>query len=89
MAKVKCGLIQMGLKGDAASMGPDQIRDLMLEAHIPLIEDAGKQGVQILCFQEVFTQPYFCPSQDRKWYAAAEKIPDGHTIYIRLFLCPA
>ena len=57
MAKVKCGLIQMGLKGDATSMGPDQIRDLMLEAHIPLIEDAGKQGVQVLCFQEVFTQP--------------------------------
>jgi N-carbamoylputrescine amidase len=35
--------------------------------------------VQVLCFQEVFTQPYFCPSQDRKWYAAAETIPDGHT----------
>ena len=51
----------------------------MLEAHIPYIEDAGKQGVQVLCFQEVFTQPYFCPSQDRKWYAAAEAIPDGHT----------
>jgi N-carbamoylputrescine amidase len=51
----------------------------MIEAHIPFIEDAGKQGVQVLCFQEVFTQPYFCPSQDRKWYAAAEKIPDGPT----------
>jgi N-carbamoylputrescine amidase len=35
--------------------------------------------VQVLCFQEVFTQPYFCPSQDRKWYAAAEPIPDGYT----------
>ena len=33
----------------------------------------------MLCFQEVFTQPYFCPSQDAKWYAAAEAIPDGHT----------
>ena len=32
-----------------------------------------------MCFQEVFTQPYFCPSQDSKWYAAVEKIPDGHT----------
>jgi N-carbamoylputrescine amidase len=79
MAKVKCGLIQMALKGDAASMKPGEIRDLMIEAHKPYIEDAGKQGVQVLCFQEVFTQPYFCPSQDRKWYAAAEPIPDGHT----------
>jgi N-carbamoylputrescine amidase len=78
MAKVKCGLIQMALKGDG-TMEPDVIRDRMIEAHIPYIEDAGKQGVQILCFQEVFTQPYFCPSQDRKWYAAAEKIPDGYT----------
>jgi len=78
MAKLKCGLIQMGLKGDG-SMAPDEIRDRMIEAHIPFIEDAAKQGVQVLCFQEVFTQPYFCPSQDRKWYAAAEKIPDGHT----------
>ena len=78
MAKVKCGLIQMALKGDG-SMEPEAIRDRMIEAHIPYIEDAAKPGVQVLCFQEVFTQPYFCPSQDRKWYAAAEKIPDGHT----------
>ena len=78
MSKVKCGLIQMAFKGDT-SAEPDEIRDVMLQAHIPYIEDAGNQGVQVLCFQEVFTQPYFCPSQDRKWYAAAEAIPDGHT----------
>ena len=79
MAKLKCGLIQMALKGDT-TMEPDQIRDLMLEAHHPMIEDAAAQGVQVLCFQEVFTQPYFCPGQDRKWYAAAEPIPGGHTV---------
>lgn len=79
MTIVKAGLIQMSLKGDAANDTPDQIRDKMLAAHIPLIEKAGKQGVQVLSFQEVFTQPYFCPSQDPKWYRAAERIPDGHT----------
>lgn len=78
MAKLKAGLIQMALKGDT-SMSPEAIRDAMLEAHLPLIDEAGRQGVQVLCFQEVFTQPYFCPSQDGKWYAAAEAIPDGHT----------
>ena len=78
MGTLKGGLIQMGLKGDT-SMSPEQIRDIMIEAHIPLIDEADKQGVQVLCFQEVFTQPYFCPSQDAKWYEAAEKIPDGHT----------
>jgi N-carbamoylputrescine amidase len=51
----------------------------MLEAHLPYIAEAAEKGVQVLCFQEVFTQPYFCPSQDRKWYAAAEPIPDGPT----------
>jgi N-carbamoylputrescine amidase len=81
MAKLKCGLIQMALKGDT-SMEPKQIRDLMLEAHHPMIEDAAAQGVQVLCFQEVFTQPYFCPGQERKWYAAAEAIPSGHTVQL-------
>jgi N-carbamoylputrescine amidase len=81
MAKLKTGLIQMSLKGDT-SMAPDEIRQKMLEAHAPFIDDAGKQGVQVLCFQEVFTQPYFCPSQDAKWYAAAEKIPDGPTVQL-------
>jgi N-carbamoylputrescine amidase len=79
MAKLKGGLIQMSLKGDT-SMSPDQIRDKMIAAHVPLIEQAGKQGVQVLCFQEVFDQPYFCPSQDGKWYGAAEAVPDGPTV---------
>ena len=76
--KVRSGLIQMALKGDT-SMSPEEITQKMIEAHIPYIEEAGKKGVQVLCMQEVFTQPYFCPSQDAKWYAAVEKIPEGPT----------
>src|SRR5258708_28748877 len=79
MRSVGGGFIQRSLKGDA-SMAPAEIRKRMIEAHLPLIEEAGKKGVQVLCMQEVFTQPYFCPSQDAKWYAAAEKIPDGPTV---------
>ena len=78
MSTLRCGLIQLGLKADTRE-SPEQIRDIMLEAHIPYIEQAGKAGVQILCFQEVFTQPYFCPSQDSRWYAAAEAVPEGPT----------
>ena len=81
MTKLRGGLIQMGLKGNTED-SPEKIRDAMLEAHMPLIEEAGQKGVQVLCFQEVFTQPYFCPSQDSKWYAAAEQIPDGVTTQI-------
>lgn len=78
MTTVRAGLIQMGLKG-STDMAPADIRTAMLEAHLPFIEEAGAKGVQVLCFQEVFTQPYFCPSQDKKWYAAVEKIPEGPT----------
>jgi N-carbamoylputrescine amidase len=59
---------------------PEEIRKAMIDAHVPLIEKAGGEGVQILCFQEVFTQPYFCPEPGSKWYAAAERIPDGPTV---------
>jgi N-carbamoylputrescine amidase len=40
-----------------------------------MIHDAGKQGVQILCLQEIFNGPYFCPGQDKRWYDAAEPVP--------------
>lgn len=78
MRTLRAGLIQMGLKGSTED-SPQSIRAAMIEAHLPLIDEAGRQGVQVLSFQEVFTQPYFCPSQNVKWYDAAEDIPDGPT----------
>jgi beta-ureidopropionase len=78
MSKVRGGLIQLGLN-ISTDESPETIRKSMIEAHIPYIEEAGQKGVQVLCFQEVFTQPYFCPSQDSKWYDAAELIPNGPT----------
>ena len=78
MTTLRGGLIQMALKA-STEQSPQAITKAMIEAHLPLIHEAGKQGVQVLCFQEVFTQPYFCPSQDTKWYDAAEAIPDGPT----------
>ena len=57
----------------------DEIKEAMFQKHLPYIEEAGKQGVQVLCFQEVFTAPYFCPGQDAKWYKSAETVP-GPTI---------
>ena len=76
--KIKIGLIQLAnkLNTDASC---EEHRKAMIQAHIPFIEKAGKEKVQMLCFQEVFTGPYFCPSQDTKWYDLAEKIPDGPT----------
>ena len=53
--------------------------DAMYNKHIPYIEEAGRKGVQILCLQEIFNTPYFCPGQDRKWYASAESVPGPTT----------
>jgi N-carbamoylputrescine amidase len=75
---VKIGLIQMANKV-STDASCEEHRQGMLKAHIPFIEEAAKKNVQILCFQEVFTGPYFCPSQDSKWYDLAEPIPDGPT----------
>jgi N-carbamoylputrescine amidase len=51
----------------------------MFQKHIPLIREAGERGVQILCLQEIFNGPYFCPSQDARWYDAAETVPGPTT----------
>ena len=75
---VKAGVIQLANCIDT-NESCEKIRDAMINAHIPYIEQAAKQGVQILCFQEVFNGPYFCPSQDIKWYGLTEEIPNGPT----------
>lgn len=57
----------------------NEIKEAMFKKHIPFIEDAGKQGVQILCLQEIFNTPYFCPGQDSAWYESAEPVPGPTT----------
>jgi len=76
---VKCGLIQ------AANAAPtdasiEEIKRANIDKHVKMIEDAAKQGVQILCMQEVFNTPYFCAEQETRWYEAVEKVPDGPTV---------
>lgn len=75
---IKAALIQMANK--LSTDEPcEKHRTAMIEAHLPYIQEAGKKGVQMLCFQEIFTGPYFCPSQDTKWYGLTEEIPNGPT----------
>jgi N-carbamoylputrescine amidase len=75
---VKVAIVQVANKLDTGA-SCEEHREAMLAAHIPYVEQAGSAGVQMLCFQEIFTGPYFCPSQDTKWYGMAEAIPDGPT----------
>lgn len=76
---VKSGLIQVGLGISEGEGTIKEICDAMIAKHIPFIEEAGKKGVNILCLQEIYNTPYFCPGQDNKWYASAESIPGPST----------
>jgi beta-ureidopropionase len=75
---VTVGLIQCATPFDPA-WSIEKIKQAAVDKHLPLIEEAGKRGVQILGLQEIFNGPYFCPSQDPRWYEATESVP-GPTI---------
>ncbi|MDH5492431.1 MAG: acyltransferase [Myxococcales bacterium] len=77
--KVISGLIQCSNPLNDENATVPQVKKAMFEKHLPLIEEAGKKGVQILCLQEIFDGPYFCPSQDAKWCDIAETVP-GPTV---------
>ncbi len=76
---VKAGLIQ------AHNIAPvemeiEEIKRQNIEHQMQYVEEAAAQGVQVLCFQEIFTTPYFCAEQTTRWYDAVERIPDGPTV---------
>ena len=76
---VKCGLIQ------ARNIAPvempiEEIKKQNIENQLEMVQQAAEQGVQILCFQEIFTTPYFCAEQQTRWYEAVERVPDGPTV---------
>jgi beta-ureidopropionase len=76
---VRGGLIQV--RADVSLEGStDAIKQRMLDKHLPLIEEAARRGVQLLCLQELFNGPYFCAEQQPRWYDMVERIPDGPTI---------
>ncbi|HEX5061016.1 MAG TPA: nitrilase-related carbon-nitrogen hydrolase [Kofleriaceae bacterium] len=77
--KVLSGLIQASNPINDETKSVAEIQSAMFEKHLPMIHEAGKQGVQILCLQEIFNGPYFCPGQDKRWYDAAEAVP-GPTV---------
>ena len=76
---IKCGLIQAHNVGDV-NAPIEEIKRANIEHQMKMVEDAARQGVQMLCFQEIFTTPYFCAEQQTRWYDAVEKVPDGKTV---------
>ena len=73
------GLIQCSNPINDSTTPVAKVKQAMFDKHVPLIEEAGKKGVQVLCLQEIFDGPYFCPSQDPRYYDAAEEVPGPTT----------
>lgn len=80
---VRAGLIQSTVthSGDTE---PAVIRAAMIDKHLGLIEEAAAKGAQVVCLQELFYGPYFCASQDPRWYSLTERVPDGPTIQLMM-----
>jgi N-carbamoylputrescine amidase len=76
---VRAGLIQCANPVNDLASPIEAVKAAALEKHLPFVEQAGKAGVRILCLQELFNGPYFCPSQDPRWCDAAEPVPGPTT----------
>lgn len=50
-----------------------------LKKNLSLVEQAAKQGAQIICTQEMVTSQYFCQSEDHRFFDLAERIPGPST----------
>jgi N-carbamoylputrescine amidase len=71
MTTVRAALVQAEWTGD---------RESMIEKNLGYARRAAEDGAQVICFQEIFTTPYFCNVQNPDFYDTAEPIPDGPTI---------
>ena len=73
---IRCALIQASF--DLRVEEPlDHLKQAAIEKHLRYIEKAAADNAKVVCLQELFCGPYFCAEQDRRWYRAAEPVPDG------------
>jgi N-carbamoylputrescine amidase len=62
----KIGLVQMSMSTD-----PQQ----NLEKAAARIEEAARQGAQVVCLPELYRSPYFCQKEDQALFDLAEPVP--------------
>jgi N-carbamoylputrescine amidase len=67
---VHVGLTQMACGPDVKANRARQLK---------LIEQAAKQGAQIICTQELFASQYFCQVEDHRFFKLAETVPGPST----------
>ena len=68
---VRAAIVQTEWTGDKESM---------IQKHIDYTHQAAEQGAQVMCFQELFDNAYFCQVQEAEHMDSAEPVPDGPTI---------
>ncbi len=68
---VRAAIVQTEWTGDVESM---------IKKNMDYAREAAKKGAKVMCFQELFSAPYFCQVQDNEHFAYAEAIPDGSTV---------
>ncbi len=76
---IKAGLLQLSHDLDGQE-SIESHKAAAIEKHLKWIAQAAQEHVNVLCLQELFFGPYFAAEQDRRWYQAAERIPDGTTV---------
>ncbi len=74
-ATPKARIVHVGLTQMAC--GPDPKANLARQ--LALARTAVAQGAQIVCTQELFKSPYFCQTEDHRFFGLAETIPGPST----------
>jgi N-carbamoylputrescine amidase len=64
------GLVQMRMTADPAAN---------FARAIEAIRDAARRGATVVCLPELFQSPYFCQTEDHRFFALAEPIPGPAT----------
>ena len=67
---VRAALVQAEWTGDVESM---------IEKQTGYARQAADDGARILCFQEIFSTPYFCAVQEQEHFSYAEPMPGPTT----------
>lgn len=67
---VRVGLVQMRCVASAQAN---------LERAVALVREAAARGAQVVCLQELFLSPYFCRTQDVRFFDLAEPVPGPTT----------
>ena len=65
-ANLRVGLVQMRCSGDL---------DDNLGRALEFVEQAAREGAQVVCLQELFRAPYPCQSEDPARFEWAEPVP--------------